>query len=238
MRQGPSLASVILTSIITSVITAVLTVILMQRLGPIGTGDIIVPDLTGLNQADARANLESKGLVFLVGGRKPSPTAAPGTVLSQSPPAGSRVKAGSTVSVTLAGEAPRVPDLKGRTVAEATVLLEQAGFKISVGPEVASDEVAAGRVVKQEPAAGLAYEPGRTIVVNLSSGPAKKEVPKVTGMGLGRARRILQDAGFKVGKVTYRYDEDWGPYVVLGQTPRAGEKAKPGSAIDLVVNED
>ncbi|RLB58435.1 MAG: hypothetical protein DRI34_04820 [Deltaproteobacteria bacterium] len=237
MREGPSLASVILTSIITSIITAVITVLLVQRLGLGGAGEI-VPDLTGLSQADARANVEGKGFIFLISGRKPSPTAVAGTVLSQSPPPGSRAKSGATISVTLAGETPRVPDLVGRSVAEATVLLEQAGFKISVGPETASDKVPEGKVAKQEPAAGLPYEPGRTIVVNLSSGPEQKPVPKVTGMGLNRAKRLLEEAGFKVGKTTYRYDEDWSPYVVLGQQPRAGDKARPGSAVDLVVNED
>lgn len=239
MREGPSIASVILTAFITSVITAVLTVTVMNKIQIGGSSDsLAVPDLRGLTEADARVNLEAKGLTLMIGGRKADRLAPPGTVLSQTPLPGGKVKPGTTVSVTLAGESPVVPDLGGRTIAEATVLLEQSGFKIQVGPAAPSDTVAKGHIAKQVPPAGTVYEPGRTIVVTPSDGPKDVAVPRLIGLPLNRAKQVISDAGFKVGKIKWSYNEDWGAFIVLSQNPEQNTKAKPGSAIELTVNED
>ena len=239
MKEGPSIASVILTAFITSVIAAVLTVIVMNKIQIGGSSDsLVVPDLRGLTEADAHVNLEAKGLTLMIGGRKADRLAPPGTVISQTPLPGSKVKQGTTVSVTLAGESPVVPDLGGRTIAEATVLLEQSGFKIQVGPSAPSDTVAKGHIAKQVPPAGTAYEPGRTIVVTPSDGPKDVAVPRLIGLPLNRAKQVITDAGFKVGTIKWSYNEDWGAFIVLSQVPEQNAKAKPGSTIELTVNED
>jgi hypothetical protein len=41
-----------------------------------------------------------------------------------------------------------------------------------------------------------------------------------------------------VGQIRWTYNEDWAPYMVLKQDPEEGANAPPGSAVDLVVNED
>ncbi len=239
MREGPSTASVILTAIITSVVTAVITVIVMNKVqfGP-ASDTIMVPDLSGLTQADARVNLEAKSLTLMIGGRKADRLAPPGTVLSQTPLPGGKVQPGTTISVTLAGQAPVVPDLGGRTIAEATVLLEQSGFKIQVGQAVPSDTVAKGHIAKQVPPAGTSYEPGRTIVVAPSDGPKAVAVPRLVGLPINSAKQVITDAGFKVGAIKWGYNEDWGAFIVLKQSPEQNAKARPGSTIEITVNED
>ncbi|MBW1810513.1 MAG: PASTA domain-containing protein [Deltaproteobacteria bacterium] len=239
MKDGPSIAGVILTAIITSIITAAVTVLVMSKLDLISGGDMVtVPNVVGLNQNDAGMNLQSQGLTLIIGGRKPSRSSPIGTVLSQTPHPGSQAKRGSSLTVTLAGEAPSVPDLKGRTIAEATVLLEQAGFKIQVGEPVPHETIPKGKIAAQVPSAGTNYEPGRSIVIKPSDGPGTIPVPKLTGMFLRKAKQLIQDKGFKVGQIKWSYSEDWDAFMVLNQTPAAGEKAKPGSAIDLVANEE
>jgi len=57
-------------------------------------------------------------------------------------------------------------------------------------------------------------------------------------MNVNRAKEMLEKAGFKVGSTRWAYNEDYSPYIVLQQQPAAGDKAKPGTAVDLVVNED
>ena len=64
-----------------------------------------------------------------------------------------------------------------------------------------------------------------------------KPIPKVTGTRLTRGKKLLEDAGFKVGKTTYRYDPCCGEYIILRQTPAEGEAAAPGATVDLIVNE-
>lgn len=239
MKNGPSTTGVILTAIITSIITAALTVLVMSRFDLIsGGGTVTVPNIVGLNQNDAQMNLQSKGLSLIIGGRKPSLSSPIGTVLSQTPHSGSKLQRGSSLTVILASEAPIVPDLKGRTIAEATVLLEQAGFKIQVGEPSAHDSIEKGKIAAQVPPVGTTYEPGRSIVVKLSSGPKTIPVPKLTGMFIRKAKNLIEEKGFKVGKIKWIYTENWDAFWVLNQTPAVGEKAKPGSAIDLVVNQE
>jgi serine/threonine-protein kinase len=208
----------------TSVVTAVITVVIVLRLDLVAAGgDVTVPDLTGSTKISAQATLEAKGLTLLVGGHKASRYATPGTVVSQNPLPGTKTNSGGMVTVVLAGEAPTVPDVTGRSTAEATLLIEQAGFKIVVG---------------QVPAAGTSYEKGRSVTVMPSDGPAAVKVPKFVGMPVNRAKQAIVDAGFKVGQIRWSYNEDWAPYMVLNQEPAEGASAAPGSAIDLVVNED
>jgi len=57
------------------------------------------------------------------------------------------------------------------------------------------------------------------------------------GTRLTKAKKVLEEAGFKVGKTSYRYDPCCGEYIILRQTPAEGEAAAAGATVDLVVNE-
>jgi beta-lactam-binding protein with PASTA domain len=239
MSNPPSHASNFLIAFFTALVTSVLTVLIVLRLGLMpGGGDVTVPDLTGSTKISAQATLEAKGLTLLVGGHKASRYATPGTVVSQNPLPGTKTNSGGMVTVVLAGEAPTVPDVTGRSTAEATLLIEQAGFKIVVGQPAPHDSIPKGKIASQVPAAGTSYEKGRSVTVMPSDGPAAVKVPKFVGMPVNRAKQAIVDAGFKVGQIRWSYNEDWAPYMVLNQEPAEGASAAPGSAIDLVVNED
>lgn len=239
MSDSPSTASVILTSFTTALVTAVATVLLMQRLAVAPAEQRVpVPDLTGLTQQDALTNLQARGLTLRIGGRKVSRDKPADTVLSQSLLAGTKVDPGTTVTVVIADEAPpSVPDVRHRTTGEATLLLEQAGYKIAFGEPVPHDSIPKGKIISQVPAAETPLEAGRTVTVLLSDGPRLGEVPRLLGQSVNRAKKAIEDAGFAVGTIQWDYDPDWGPYAVLRQTPGPGEQAAPGTAINMVVNQ-
>ncbi len=67
----------------------------------ISNGFGVVPALEGLPEAQARSDLGAAGYQVVVV-PQPSATAVPGTVLAQSPAAGTRLKIGSRVSITVA----------------------------------------------------------------------------------------------------------------------------------------
>jgi serine/threonine-protein kinase len=239
MDNSHSNASTFLIAFFTSLVTAVIAVVIVLRLDlvPAG-GSVTVPDLTGSTKVSAQATLESKDLTLLVGGHKPSRYATPETVVSQNPLPGTKTSKGNMVTVMLAGEAPTVPDVTGRSTAEATLLIEQAGFKIAIGQPTPHNSVSKGKIASQVPAAGTAYEMNRSVTVMPSDGPAAVKIPKFVGMPINRAKQTITNAGFKVGQIRWTYNEDWAPYMVLRQEPAEGASAEPGSAIDLVVNED
>ena len=68
-----------------------------------------------------------------------------GLVLGIAPEAGSKAAAGTEITVTVAVPFT-VPDVKGKTLEEATTIIEKAGFEVGTTNAVHDDSVAAGSV--------------------------------------------------------------------------------------------
>ena len=85
--------------------------------------------MTGLDEEEARSRLGDAGLdVDAI--QQESADKDPGTVLSQDPAAGTSVRKGDTVTLTIAKEPTEVavPDVSGQPVNDALDELIQAGF--------------------------------------------------------------------------------------------------------------
>jgi serine/threonine-protein kinase len=131
---------------------------------------------------------------------------------------------------------PKVADLKAN---EAARQLAAAGLTVATPQKnVASDAAPAGVAVDTEPPAGTMVAPQALVTLVVSSGAADKPVPKLSGMRLRAARELLEQQGFKAGKVRYDSDGDHSPGVILAQKPAPPAAAPPGTAVDLTVNED
>jgi serine/threonine-protein kinase len=130
-----------------------------------GPGAVTVPDVVGASADDAAAALQSAGL-------KAQTTEVPsdeprGTVVSQSPTAGSQVARGSTVRLEISsGPAPvAVPDVVDQTEADARDALEAEGFRVRVVEEPAPDAESVGLVLRQVPAAGREAPSGTQVTI-------------------------------------------------------------------------
>jgi len=223
----------------TSVLTASGTVYVFERYNVLGkpapVAETVVPDLRGFTEADARTNTQSSNLTLLVAAREPSAEAKPGTVIRQSIPAGQRVPRQHPVSVVIADALPKIPDLKGLTVADATKKLEDLGYKFVAGAPIADATVPAGQVIRQDPAADTAAEKGKSVTVQVSSGPGEVAVPKLAGLGVPIAKKKLEELGLEL---TIRWVSlaETPTAIVLNQKPPPNEKVKPGSKVEVVVN--
>jgi beta-lactam-binding protein with PASTA domain len=238
MASDMNRSTVFIIALLTSVLTAAGTSILMPRLlahrEPPRT--VMVPALSGLSEADARANLQAMGLLTLIGGREPNGKAAPDTVIRQSLVPGQRVQPGQPVSITLAVALPKVPDVAGRTVEEATRVMEAAGYAVQVGAPLFDPTIMKGLVVAQSPKAGTALEAKSAVVVQPSAGPDAVEVPKLVGTMLPAAKANLEKAGLKVAPIRWVDLGETASSLVLGQRPDPGTKLSPGSEVTLTVN--
>jgi beta-lactam-binding protein with PASTA domain len=223
------------TSVLTAAATSILMPRLLAQLQHREPQTVAVPALSGLSEADARTNLQAIGLVTMVGAREPNGKAAPDTVIGQSPPPGQRVQAGQPVSITLAAALPKVPDVVGRTVEEATRVMEEAGYAVQVGAPLPDPTIAKGLVVAQSPKAGTALEVKSAVVVQPSAGPDAVEVPKLVGTLLPAAKADLEKAGLKA-VVQWVNLAETTSYLVLRQKPAPGTKAPPGSEVTVTVN--
>jgi beta-lactam-binding protein with PASTA domain len=114
---------------------------------------ISVPDLSGHSFEEARALLARARLT--AGARRARPSdAATGTVVTQSPIAGTRVRPGTGVDITFAVPVKvSVPDLTGRSPQQAREILSH--YRLALGEQTREESAApAGTVVGQSPVAG------------------------------------------------------------------------------------
>ena len=131
-----------------------------------------------------------------------------------------------------------VPNVTNMTVVEAQKLLEEKQFKVELEEKYGDPEkFKPGTVMQQSPKAGEKRKQGSLIILTICKGAELKAVPDVTGMSLGKAEQTLADAGFKVGKITRRHEENGKNGAVLSQSPKGMDKAPKDTGIDLVVNE-
>ncbi|MFJ1575288.1 MULTISPECIES: Stk1 family PASTA domain-containing Ser/Thr kinase [unclassified Streptomyces] len=93
-----------------------------------------VPDVTGESVEDATAELEDQGLTVRVAAERVNSPEDAGSVARQSAAEGAQLARGDTVTLTVS-QGPRmisVPDVTGKTTDEATKLLKEAGFEVTV----------------------------------------------------------------------------------------------------------
>jgi serine/threonine-protein kinase len=130
-----------------------------------GTETVSVPNVVGVEQAQATQTLEDAG--FQVAREEEfSDTVAAGVVSAQNPSAGVNAETGTTVTITVSkgAETVSVPNVVGQQENQATETLEDAGLRTSVQYE---DNANVGVVLRQDPSPGaqVAPDPRVTIVV-------------------------------------------------------------------------
>lgn len=130
-----------------------------------------------------------------------------------------------------------VPDITGKTTEEARRILEKKGLKFAVDKEIYSSEVAAGRVIRQDPEANRRVKVGRTVWSVVSRGPRLVQVPDVIGLQVRDARLRITQVGLKVRSETGVYEPDAPLNTVVNQSPQPGAFLEEGLAVDLMVNQ-
>jgi penicillin-binding protein 1A len=143
---------------------------------PSGPQLIAVPSVIGWHQANAERVLGSYAYSVSVSTEE-SATAPAGTVISESPPAGSMAYQGTTVSIVVAtapppGPAPPtvVPDVVGMTQSDAVLALAAAGFSVQVTTQWECDPhdscgAVAGQVWLETPPGGAIADPNSTVII-------------------------------------------------------------------------
>ncbi|MBU4213258.1 MAG: Stk1 family PASTA domain-containing Ser/Thr kinase [Actinobacteria bacterium] len=149
----------------------------------ISTGNVVLTDVTGKSQADAVAALQALKLAPVVE-QKESSTVAVGNVISTNPAAGTLLRQGQSVTVTVAS-APStavIPQgLAGLSYDEAVSRLSQAGLTNVTKVTAASEVQAAGNVVSTSPAGGATVPLTQQITITVSTGAPAPTGPATTG---------------------------------------------------------
>lgn len=142
-----------------------------------GVPRVKVPNVTGLRQVDAAAELTAKGLTVGSAVTENSETVPAGQVIRQDPVADTMVDKGSAVNLVIsAGPAtptptptPQVdvPNVVTMDEATAKATLEALGLKVKVVPMPGGEPF--GSVVDQDPAAGERVDVGSKVIIFVGS---------------------------------------------------------------------
>jgi serine/threonine-protein kinase len=139
-------------------------------------------------------------------------------------------------SVTRQGMQIEVPDVSGRTSAEAQAILARKRLKLQVEEERWNPGVPDGHIFLQRPGPSSRVKEGRTVYVSISRGDKPFTVPDLTtGISLREARFRIEQAGLNLGRVDQVASEALVGMVVR-QRPEPGAQASRGSAVDLQVS--
>ena len=135
-----------------------------------GSKKFAMPNVVGQQQNDAKNTLEGQGLVVSLS-LKQDDSKKEGEVLGQSVKAGSDVRPGDEVVLTICTHSAviKVPDVVGKSQTDAEKALKNAGFKVKINKSY-SNTVAKGMVISQNPSAGSGSKKDATITINVSDG--------------------------------------------------------------------
>lgn len=131
-----------------------------------------------------------------------------------------------------------VPNLSGKTVAEAKAIIEKQNLKLGKEQEEYSDSIAEGYIIKTNPVAGSKIKRGNKINLIVSKGPNSFEMPNYVGEKRAAAEEDLKNT-YKVSSKMISIEEveafDYDPGTVIEQTPAAGEKYSLNSKTKIVL---
>ena len=201
------------------------------------SANIEVPQLVGETQAVANEMCEKKNLVMKVVSQKQSDKPV-GTVLEQSIKAGEKVKKQTVIEVVICSgaEEVEVPDVSGNTQDEAWKILKDKGFTDYEVQMEYSDEYDNGEVIRTTPAAGETTTVDTKIVLVVSKGAEKAEVPNLVGKTVSEAQKALSNKGLTDGGSTEEYSNTVAEGKIISQNVKAGKKVDGGTSVSYVVS--
>lgn len=191
-----------------------------------------VPDLAGKEGDKAGILLKEAKLKIAESSEEYSDEVAKGKIIATAPEAGTSLRHHSGVKVIVSkGKEPiTLPDFAGKSEEEVAKTLGDLKLKMDKTTEF-SDSVPRGQIIGQEPAAGTTLYHGDQVKVRVSQGPEMVEVPNVTALNMGQAKKKLTDLGFQVQ--VQKQLLGIAPNRVYSQSPGGGTKLKRGSTVTL-----
>ncbi len=200
--------------------------------------EVLMPNLVGIKMEEAKKTVEENGLVLEVEAEEYNNEYVEGYIISQTPTftENYNLKMGTTIKVIVSKgiEKTVVPKVIGMAQDDAIKALENAKLKYEIVEEE-SKKVEAGYVISQETDANTEVFAGDKVVIHISKGTKKIQVPSVTGKKEDEAKNAITSLGLKVNIVNEEdLSKDNG--TVLKQSVDAGKEVEEGTNITITVN--
>ncbi|UCD16521.1 MAG: PASTA domain-containing protein [Candidatus Zixiibacteriota bacterium] len=199
-----------------------------------------LPGITDYQQQDAEYLLSKLGLRLEVTSEEYHPDKAEGTVLTQYPAAGTRVKSGRIIKVMISfgQKLVAIPALAGFSVRQAKLNIEAAGLILGDIAWTFSDSLPERVVVFSYPPSGTEIPIGAQVNLMVNRGRLSGIVymPRLVGRPFNEADSLLQELGLVIGLVSHIRNENYLPGTVLEQSVEEATELEVGEEIDLIVS--
>jgi serine/threonine-protein kinase len=200
---------------------------------------IVVPDVIGFTEDQARERLTAAGFTGSVNTREEDSLEEEGSVASVSPAVGESATPDQTITLGLSSGTIDLPDVTGRPEAEARATLTGAGFSdAQITTEQVDSPQPPGTVVGTTPAPASPASTTTRIVLQVSGGPGEIAIPtSILGQTEAQARATLQNAGFTGPITTATIPAEPGetPGRVSFSDPEPGSTAPAATPITLYI---
>jgi serine/threonine-protein kinase len=198
-----------------------------------------VPRVIGLDSVAAEAMVKEAGLTPRVVAEEFSATIPRGSVTSQRPARGTRLKLGSEVRLILSRGSDQlvVPDMAGLTLTQAKRVLAEAGLTLGPITPIHSDAHARESVIAQDPPGGAPAIRGATVRLLESLGPLEDVVvlPDLRGREMLVALNLLKELQLEARMTFYVAVAKEGR--VIAQDPPPGAQIKVGGQVQITIGE-
>lgn len=186
-------------------------------------GGKIVPDVTGMTQADATYMLQNKG--FAVRSTTVPSDSTEGLVLLMDPGAGARQQEGAEVVIHVS-TSRTVPKVVGSSQDSALKALSDNGFE-NVDVQLERSDDPEGTVLSVSPEEGEKAKASTGITLKVAQAYT---VPDVSGMSYNQAVQAIKDAGLSSTAV-YVYSETASEGAIMDVEPAAGSKVPSDTVV-------
>jgi serine/threonine-protein kinase len=130
-----------------------------------------------------------------------------------------------------------LPDVKGKSVAEAVNELSSMGLGLRKEGEEFNQTLAPGVVLRQSPPAGMNVRKGKVVKVTISQGGEMIYVPDLVGQTVRAADILLKSSSLMIGEISKKYSVTAGKGAVISQDPPAASSVEKDAVINLVVSD-
>ncbi|MDO4190245.1 MAG: PASTA domain-containing protein [Bacteroidales bacterium] len=211
---------------------------------------ISVPELIGMNPSEAEQALSDLDLSYCIIDSVHEKHFSPGEIVEQTPKAGTSVKGGRVIYLTIQAFKPlerTVGVVCNQSYREVLARLESCGFDVEV-IEVPSEYSSLvldvryqGKSLKESPDAKLPEGSHLVLEVGkVADGSEIVTMPHLTGLLSQTAQTLIRESSLVVGRIDY--DEtpvgNDDSYYVYWQSKHAGSSVAVGSRVDIKLSRD
>jgi serine/threonine-protein kinase len=130
-----------------------------------------------------------------------------------------------------------VPPLDGKTVTQATAILQASGLNLKVEEARRPDpRVPAGQILSQDPQPGTSTRRERSVKVWVSGGPRAATVPANVGESERTAQLRVRQDGLQLASIAEIRSGEYAAGSIVAQNPAPKQTTPAGARITLLVN--